>query len=73
MRRADRLARSLGVVSVPTIVVDSRYVVVGQGASVDSLRIAEMLIERARAERHGPVPLEVPAASEEKPVEGGEI
>lgn len=51
MRRADELARSLGVVSVPTLVVDGRYVVIGQGASVDALRVAEMLIDRAREER----------------------
>lgn len=51
MRRADQLARSLGVISVPTLVVDGRYVVIGQGASVDALRVAEMLIDRARQER----------------------
>lgn len=52
MRRADELGRSLGVVSVPTLVIDNRYVVVGQGASIDALRIAEMLIDKVREERN---------------------
>ena len=51
MQRADQLSRVLGVVSVPTLVVDGRYVVIGQGASIDALRVAEMLIEKARSER----------------------
>lgn len=51
MQRADQLLRSLGVVSVPTLVVDGRYVVIGQGASIDALRVAEMLIEKVRRER----------------------
>ncbi|MCY4042155.1 MAG: thiol:disulfide interchange protein DsbA/DsbL [Gammaproteobacteria bacterium] len=51
MQRADELSRTLGIVSVPTLVVDSRYVVIGQGASVDALRVAEMLIGKVREER----------------------
>ncbi len=52
MQRADRLARQLAIVSVPTLVVDDRYVVVGQGASIDALRVADMLIDKVRRERH---------------------
>ena len=51
IQRADQYARTLAVVSVPTLVVDDRYVVIGQGASVDALRVAEMLIEKVRRER----------------------
>lgn len=51
IQRADQLSRTLGVVSVPTLVVDGRYVVIGQGASIDALRVAEMLIEKVRTER----------------------
>ena len=51
MQRADELARALGVISVPTLVVDRRYVVLGQAASIEALRLAEMLIERAREDR----------------------
>ncbi len=51
MERADQRSRALGVASVPTLVVDGRYVVIGQGASVDALRVAEMLIDKARSER----------------------
>ena len=51
MQRADQLARELSVVSVPTLVVDNRYVVIGQGASIDALRVADMLIEKAREDR----------------------
>ena len=51
MRRADELGRALGIVAVPTLVVDNRYVVIGQGASIDALRVAEMLIDKARDER----------------------
>ena len=52
IERADELGRMLGIVSVPTIVVDNRYVVIGQGASIDALRVAEMLIEKVREERN---------------------
>jgi len=51
MRRADEFGRALGIVAVPTLVVDNRYVVIGQGASIDALRVAEMLIDKARDER----------------------
>ncbi len=51
MQRADELSRTLGIVSVPTLVVDNRYVVIGQGASIDALRVAEMLIDKVREER----------------------
>lgn len=51
MQRADQRARTLGIASVPTLVVDGRFVVIGQGASIDALRVAEMLIEKVRSER----------------------
>ncbi len=51
IERADQLSRTLGVVAVPTLVVDGRYLVIGQGASIDALRVAEMLIDKVRRER----------------------
>ena len=64
VQRADQLSRTLGVISVPTLVVDGRYVVIGQGASIDALRVAEMLIEKVRRERAEAAMTEPPTLGE---------
>jgi thiol:disulfide interchange protein DsbA len=48
--RSDRLQSRFGVNSVPTLVVDGRYVVVGEDARTyqDLLDIAEGLMDKAR-------------------------
>lgn len=51
--RSDRLQAQFDIRSVPTLVVDGRYVVVGEGAATykDLMDIADALVEKARQER----------------------
>ncbi|MEA3638838.1 MAG: thiol:disulfide interchange protein DsbA/DsbL [Lamprobacter sp.] len=53
LAKANTLAARFRVDSVPMIIVDGRYVVLGEGAKTkaDLLKIADALIEKARAAR----------------------
>ena len=57
-KRADELSRKVRLPSVPTIVVDGRYLVPikDDGDFRDQLAILDTLIERARSERGGAKP-----------------
>ena len=51
IRHAGELTRAAGVMAVPSMMVDGRYLVLGMGDYVELLAITEHLIARVRAER----------------------
>jgi thiol:disulfide interchange protein DsbA len=52
VRRAEIAVRSMGITSVPNLVVDGKYVVTPGGKGLEGMmKVAEFLIEKARRER----------------------
>lgn len=51
MRVADQRIRKYAVTSVPTVIVDGRWRVLGRSSNEETLRIISFLVDKARAER----------------------
>lgn len=51
-KRGDQLAATAKIQGVPSLMVDGRYLVVGQGTHADLLALTDKVIEKARSERN---------------------
>lgn len=52
-KRGDQLAQSAKIEGVPSLVINGRYLVVGQKSHADTLLLADKVIAMARADRSG--------------------
>jgi len=51
-KRGDQLAASAKIQGVPSLLVDGRYLVIGQGTHADLLALTDKVIDKARSERN---------------------
>lgn len=51
-KRGDQLAASAKIEGVPSLMVDGRYLVIGQGTHADLLVLTDKVIDKARSERN---------------------